>query len=330
MIIAAGFQPVRLQAEANEMELADSYISSNFCHYIKHILDSGLQGSYEDIQGVILINSCDGMRRLNDLWRYYLKTPFVFFLELPRKKDSAGVEYFSKCLFSLKSGLEEHFNTEISDKKLNSAISLMNDQRQKILELLNKQKENPPPYSGKEIQMLCREESIYPKESTDSRLRELISGMPDRKYRPNNHPRILVTGNTGQKPILVQLIEQSGADVVAFDSCEGLQHYSNPVKQGLEPMLALAERYLLKPSCARMPGYVDRIDRLQQLVADFAANGVIYSALKFCDNALFEIPQIERRFKETGIPFLSLENDYSWVDMERVRIRIEAFIEMIT
>ena len=125
------------------------------------------------------------------------------------------------------------------------------------------------------------------------------------------------------------MIEASGATVVAFDSCDGLHHYTGHVKQDLDPMLALSERYLLKPPCARMPGFSERVDRMQQLVSEFGVSGVIYSAIKFCDNALFEIPQIKTRFNETGVPLLTLENDYSWSDMERVRTRIEAFIEMI-
>jgi benzoyl-CoA reductase/2-hydroxyglutaryl-CoA dehydratase subunit BcrC/BadD/HgdB len=41
------------------------------------------------------------------------------------------------------------------------------------------------------------------------------------------------------------------------------------------------------------------------------------------------MPQIERFLREREIPFLGLENDYLWTDVERMKIRVEAFIEMI-
>jgi benzoyl-CoA reductase/2-hydroxyglutaryl-CoA dehydratase subunit BcrC/BadD/HgdB len=35
------------------------------------------------------------------------------------------------------------------------------------------------------------------------------------------------------------------------------------------------------------------------------------------------------RFKEAGIPFLPIENDYEWADLEQMKTRLEAFLEMI-
>jgi benzoyl-CoA reductase/2-hydroxyglutaryl-CoA dehydratase subunit BcrC/BadD/HgdB len=109
----------------------------------------------------------------------------------------------------------------------------------------------------------------------------------------------------------------------------GLRHYSGAIEEGPDPIESIARRYLLKPSCTRMPGFSERIEHMEELIQDYLVDGIIYSTVKFCDYGMFEAPAIERRLQSRQFPFLILENDYVWGDEGRVRTRIEAFVEMI-
>jgi len=42
-----------------------------------------------------------------------------------------------------------------------------------------------------------------------------------------------------------------------------------------------------------------------------------------------EARRIENSLKEQGIPMLTIETDYSQEDVEQIRTRVEAFLEMI-
>ena len=44
----------------------------------------------------------------------------------------------------------------------------------------------------------------------------------------------------------------------------------------------------------------------------------------------FELPRIEKAAEELDIPVFRLETDYQYQDMEQLRIRMEAFGEMLT
>jgi benzoyl-CoA reductase/2-hydroxyglutaryl-CoA dehydratase subunit BcrC/BadD/HgdB len=66
------------------------------------------------------------------------------------------------------------------------------------------------------------------------------------------------------------------------------------------------------------------------LIQDYSIDGVIYSNLKYCDYSLFEIPYIESYLKRRDVPMLVLENDYLFTDVERLKIRVEAFMEMVS
>ena len=329
MIIAAGLVPMRIQGRVDKVKEADSYVFSNICPYLKNILDSGLRGNFEDLAGLIFTNSCDGMRRLYDLWTRYVPTPFTFMLEVPRNRDERGVRYFASQLLAMKAELEKAFERDIPNHRLLEAVSFMNDRRDMVEEVFSGQKEFPPRLKGSEVLALGLEEMTRPKAETTPRLEEAAGGAVPADQALKNKPRILVMGNVLDRPSLFEMVEGAGASVVVCDTCNGLRHYSDRIEDGDDPIEALARRYLHKPPCPRMPGFKERMDRLGGLIEDYSIGGVIYSNLKYCDYSLFETPQIEGYLKERRLPFMVLENDYLWADVERMRIRVEAFLEVV-
>jgi benzoyl-CoA reductase/2-hydroxyglutaryl-CoA dehydratase subunit BcrC/BadD/HgdB len=44
---------------------------------------------------------------------------------------------------------------------------------------------------------------------------------------------------------------------------------------------------------------------------------------------LYDIPELLRRLSEDGTPVLFVENDYVFSDRDRVKTRVEAFVEML-
>ena len=66
--------------------------------------------------------------------------------------------------------------------------------------------------------------------------------------------------------------------------------------------------------------------QLRQLQPD----GIVCHILKGQIEYDFELPMIEKAAEEAGIPVFRLETDYQYQDMEQLRIRMEAFGEMLT
>ena len=328
LIMAAGLEPVRLKGQVKKLTEVDSYVFSNICPYLKNIFDSGLRKKLEQMDGIIFTNSCDGMRKLYDLWIEYIHMPFTFMLEVPKNRDNSALRYFTHQLHALKKSLEEVYGVDISTK-LQETISNMNEHRIMLGKIFKQQKDSSPPFKGSELFSLCEDAGTSPKDETLQKLKDLTNQPNPSDKGKTNHTRILIIGNKIDDPALLKLVEDAKGSVVIFDTCNGLKHYSDLVENGPDPIESLARRYLLKPSCQRMPGFDVRMERLEQLIEDYSIKGIIYSHLKYCDYSLFEMPQIEQSLRKREIPFLGIENDYLWTDIERIKIRIEAFIEMI-
>jgi benzoyl-CoA reductase/2-hydroxyglutaryl-CoA dehydratase subunit BcrC/BadD/HgdB len=92
---------------------------------------------------------------------------------------------------------------------------------------------------------------------------------------------------------------------------------------------ALANRSLRPCPCPTFADNSQRIYRLKQLIKDNDIQGVIYHVLRGCLVYDFEYKRIEEELGQLGIPVIRLESDYNEEDVEQLRIRIEAFIELI-
>jgi benzoyl-CoA reductase/2-hydroxyglutaryl-CoA dehydratase subunit BcrC/BadD/HgdB len=127
---AAGLLPFRLRATGSEgTELSDSYFGSINCSFVRHCFNLALLGEYDFLDGLVVINSCDNVRRIYDHWAREMKTPFVRIMSFPRKAGPPQVDWYEEQLAELRTGIEEHFNLKISDDRLWEAIRLHNETR---------------------------------------------------------------------------------------------------------------------------------------------------------------------------------------------------------
>jgi len=220
LILAAGFEPVRLRGDAREVKAADSALVSNICPYVKHLLESGLRNQFGSLAGIIFTNSCDGMRRLYDLWNRYVRTPFTYMLETPKNRNELGIKYFSEQIHDLKTKFEKAFDIRITNDQLNKSISLMNDRRAMIMDLFGDQKEVPPPYHGSELLALCVEEATHPKEETAEKIKNFSGQAEKSNHSPQKLPRMAVIGNVIDNPILFKMIENASFPLIS-DALKG-------------------------------------------------------------------------------------------------------------
>ncbi len=78
--------------------------------------------------------------------------------------------------------------------------------------------------------------------------------------------------------------------------------------------------------------YVDNsnlFEEVKKLQDEYNFDGVIYHVLKGQIEHDFELNRYESFFVDRNIPVFRLETDYKYQDIEQIRIRVEAFKEML-
>ena len=70
-------------------------------------------------------------------------------------------------------------------------------------------------------------------------------------------------------------------------------------------------------------------DYISNIVKKGGIEGIVYHVLKGQTEYDFELERIENMLAQYGIPVFRLETDYQYQDVEQLRIRMEAFSEML-
>jgi len=65
------------------------------------------------------------------------------------------------------------------------------------------------------------------------------------------------------------------------------------------------------------------------LALEYAADGVLYTYLKFCPTHSVGMKEYLSAFLKAGLPVLELSSDYSQSAEGQIRTRVEAFIEVL-
>ena len=333
MISAAGFLPFRVRATGSTgTELSDAYFGNINCSFPRHAFNLALKGEYDFLDGLVIFNSCDHIRRLYDHWIRQMKTPFVKILSLPRKDEPAQVEWFRSELVILRENMQEHFRVEITDAKLREAIALHNTSRRRQRDLYELRKRERPPITGAEMLAVTVAGTAMPASRYNQLLGELLEDVGRASGHSDYRARLMIMGGELDNPEYLKVIEAQGGLVVTDSLCFGSRMIWRDVDQNIDdPLTALAQYYVAdRPSCARMyTRYGERVKFIKNMIKDFNVNGVIFVRLTFCELWGFEQYSLANEFKEWNIPLLCMDREYTLSGVGQLRTRVQAFLETL-
>ncbi len=331
LITAAGLLPFRIRGTGStSTELADAYLSNLNCSFSKHCFNLALAGEYDWLDGLVMFNSCDALRRTYDYWVRRVDTPFVKLLHLPKKTDAPQVAFFREQLADLRTQLEREFDVEISDTRLREAIGLHNETRRLLRQLYQLRRVKVPPITGSEVLAVTVASTAMPGQEFNALLRTLLKEIESRQATKAYRARLMIIGCELDDPRYLEVIEGLGGLVVGDSLCYGSRTLWHSVDEAAEdPLGALASYYLAgRPSCPRIcTQYESRDTYVMKMIRDFQVDGVILERITFCDTWAFEGYSLEHDFKDRKIPLLVLEREYNHLGEGQLRTRVQAFLE---
>ena len=331
VIYAAGAHPVSLCASNDEtIPEAEKHLPKNLCPLIKASYGFALTDKcpymyFSDL--VVGETTCDGKKKMYELLGEIKDTHIM---NLPNMKNEESLELWKKEIEKLITKLENKFNVEITEEKLKENIKFCN-------EFYSLGKLVPPPISGYEIYKVLEGANFtFDKKEQNERLTKMIEHLKE-VHKNNegpiskNAPRILITGCPigGVYEKVVKPLEELGGVVVAFENCSGIKNLEELVDESETPITALAKKYLNIP-CSVMSPNKGREEILKNLIDEYQIDGVVEVVLQACHTYAVESYNIRKIVtKDKEIPYIALETDYSQTDFGQIKIRMEAFLELL-
>lgn len=164
-------------------------------------------------------------------------------------------------------------------------------------------------------------------------VQSLKGESPAPEQRPGDRPaRILLIGSpVVWKPrSVVHLIEEAGGQVVCedFHSRLALLYPAEPFARAAGTNgSSLARRWSRTCFCSCAAEEDDGL--VFRAIHDFAVEGLIGHVYRTCARTQMRLPGILRRARDNGISTLALETEGTASEADRLRARIEPFVEML-
>jgi benzoyl-CoA reductase subunit C len=314
LIHAAGFVPFRMLPQGDLPDQAGAVLHDNLCPHVKRLLDRALAGNLPPLTGVILMNSCDAMRRLADAWTAAKPTERVLLVDLPVSNDAGGVAYLATELRRLVNELASWSHAPVSDGAILDAMAGYRTLADGLARLAGRAGRGELPGGRRALQELLNHSVTAPLAESLAEVERLERAAgPPRSSRRCPPVPLYLFGNVLPAPEAFDLLESCGALVVEDDLCTGSRQLAAPdLARATDLVLGLAAGLLARPPCARTVDHAGSGRLAERVVAAAraaGARGVVAHVLKFCDPYLTRLPGVRQALADAGLPLLVLEGD---------------------
>ena len=334
---------VRLRApRTGSVDIATYYMSNYTCEYARALVERGIEGGYNFLDGLAGVDACSMMNRFYEHFEILKMNEkpnfFVTHTDMPYKIEDYTVrQYVKQMQIRLLDVMKASYGVDVSDAAIRQAVAEHNEVCRILTEIGEMRKAENPVITGYEYHILNLVSYTCPKAQILPYLRETLDELKNRAPDPKPwyRARVAVVGSEIDDPGLIRMIEEAGAMVVADRFCFG----SIPGREVIEltddePALdQICRHYMEVSECARYISdekVAQRRATADRLAREYKADGIIYEQMKYCDFWGFERALVSHVMsEEKGWPVLSIDRLYNNRTSGQLRTRFQAFVESL-
>ena len=329
---AAGIYSLRVPYMNGMVDSASQILIRNVCPIVKNVCDICEAPALSDADLILAETSCDGKKKMYELLSNQDR---VYFYQVGQGADRDYVRPLIKSEVKyLIREMKRRFDIEVTDEMIRDAATLVNEERQSVLDLMSIQKSIPAAAWGGEIFQALEDHRALPciKDRIAANYAAKETLLSKESPVKKSAKRILVTGcpMSGVYSKIVDAVERNGGVIVAFENCEAIKpaiRYFDTENPDI--FEAFADCYQ-KTACAIMSPNEVRFDLIRELADEYKVDGVLDVTLQTCHPYTVEKDKMMRLCEdEIGVPYMTLETDAGDSDSGQLATRITAFIEML-
>ena len=343
LVMAAGVDPYFIiGGSLSSISWSDEFVPRDTDPVSRSILGFIKQPNGADFSGSLFIIPLisDSMRKI----AYELKEEGreVFVVDIPPdRKDRNSVTKWQKQMLAMTDKISARMNTRVTKKTLNDAVKRASRARRALLDFLNVTRKSDGIITDGARQLISN--SYYFTLSLDDwtnhleRLtNEIINMSVSVDSTEQDHPGVIILGSpvifpNYKIPFLIKDIGLNALDTVDSSTLKNHIVYKRRSMRGnCEKVInnIAAVWYDYDASSAFIKNDL-LFSYVSWLVKKGDIEGVVYHVLKGQIEYDFELERFETMLSKHNIPVFRLETDYQYQDVEQLRIRMEAFSEML-
>ncbi|HEX9798793.1 MAG TPA: benzoyl-CoA reductase subunit C [Thermoanaerobaculia bacterium] len=337
LLAAQGVLPVGLMGGGEEIEIirGDAFYQSYICHLPRSIVELGLGGQLDVLDGVLFPAICDVIRNLSGVWQMRFPDKLVRYLDVPQNFDPGiGGVFFRQELESLATDLEARGARPYDPDALRAALAAYNANRRKLRALHVLREREPWKVPTWELYLVQRAGMVLPLAEFDRLIDDYRAAVEsDEARRPMDQARVLVVGSFCEQPPLglIKTIERSGCYIVDDDFALVHRFFRSDVPLDGDPLDNLVRAFL--DDAVENPTRFCGDDRKSEAMVERAracrAEGVVFCAPSFCDPALLDQPMAVAAVESIGVPWTAFKYAENTGQFQVIREQAGTFADSI-
>ncbi len=282
----------------------------------------------------------DSMRKIAYLLKEQGRKLCLVDIPAQKRGQNSG-QYYQKQMFEMIRTVSAHTGTRITKQSVVSAAVRVSKARNALKVFLDISRERTDIISP--AARLLVQDSYYRTFDIESwtyhvqALTARVCALSRQYACVQSRPGVLVTGSpivfpNYKIPFLINSVGLDLTDTVDSTALKRYLCHSGKTLRGSRDRIIrnIASAWYLSDSSSAFVSSDTLYGYISWLTQSKCIEGVVYHVLKGQIEHDFELPRFEELFARLGIPVFRLETDYQYQDIEQLRIRLEAFSEMLT
>lgn len=336
LVVAAGMVPMGIWGSNNKtISMAKEYCATFYCTIAQLALEMLLDGTLDQLDGVITPTICDTLRPMSQNIRVAMskKLPCIFLAHPQNRRPSFGLQFTMDQYNHVKAELEKISGAPITDEALRGAIKVMNRNRAARREFVKLAGQHPEAISAVNRSAVLRAAWFMEPVAYAEKLEALnaeLAALPASQWKGR---KVVTSGIICDNPKLMQIFDDNQIAIVADD----VAHESRPIRVDAaetgDPMMALAQQFADQDYDVLLYDEHSSKNRRADFVVDMVkksgAQGLVLFMQQFCDPEEMEYPYLKKALDDAGIPHIKLGIDQQMRDFGQASTAIQAFADVL-
>ena len=336
LVVAAGMVPMGIWgSNSKTISMAKEYCATFYCTIAQLALEMLLDGTLDQLDGVITPTICDTLRPMSQNIRVAMsgKLPCIFLAHPQNRRPSFGLQFTMDQYNHVKAELEKISGAPITDDALRQAIKVMNRSRAARREFVKLAGQHPEAVSAVSRSDVLRAAWFMEPVAYAEKLEALnaqLSALPASQWKGS---KVVTSGIICDNPKLLQIFDDNRIAIAADDVAHESRAIRVDAAETGDPMMALAQQFADQDYDVLLYDEYSsqnrRADYVVDLVKKSGAQGLVLFMQQFCDPEEMEYPYLKKALDDAGIPHIKLGVDQQMRDFGQASTAIQAFADVL-
>ena len=336
LVEAAGMVPFGMWGSNKKtIARAKEYCATFYCTIAQLALEMLLDGTMDQLDGIITPTICDTLRPMSQNFRVAMKDklPCIFLAHPQNRFAPWGLQFCIDQYTNVRNELNAIAGREMTDEDIRAAIVLYNKARAARREFVKLANEHCDVITATKRSAVLKAAWFMTKAEYTEKLVALnaeLAALPVCEWKG---VKVVTSGIICDNPELLKIFDDNTIAIAADDVAHETRAFRVDAKEEGDPMMALAQQFadqdyevlLYDPQSSKNR----RGEFVANMVKESGAQGLILFMQQFCDPEEMEYPYLKKALDEAGIPHIKLGVDQQMRDFGQAATAIQAFADVI-